>query len=125
MARAAISGSDDDATNNQPAPPVDGTATEQGNAVTVKLKGVAKPFTAEGPVLFPSEHMRRLIESARAGQSTVSAKVFDGSDDGRKIYDTFAVIGHRRPAPRQPPPQPGTSPCTRVCSPACRTGRYG
>ncbi|MCJ2085740.1 cell envelope integrity EipB family protein [Methylobacterium sp. E-005] len=86
-------------TNNQPAAPVDGTATDQGNAVTVKLKGGAKPFTVEGPVLFPSEHMRRLIEAARAGQSTLSVKVFDGSDDGKKVYDTFAVIGHTETGP--------------------------
>jgi len=86
-------------TNNQPAAPVDGTATDQGNAVTVKLKGGVKPFTVEGPVLFPSEHMRRLIEAARAGQSTLSVKVFDGSDDGKKVYDTFAVIGHTGTGP--------------------------
>jgi hypothetical protein len=90
-------------TNNQPAAPVDGTASEQGqgpgDSVTVKLKGAAKPFTVEGPVLFPSEHMRHLITAARAGQSTVSAKVFDGSDDGKKIYDTFAVIGHAGTGP--------------------------
>ncbi|WP_267426259.1 cell envelope integrity EipB family protein [Methylobacterium sp. GC_Met_2] len=86
-------------TNNQPAAPVDGTATDQGNAVTVKLKGAPKPFTVDGPVLFPSEHMRRLIEAARAGQSTLSVKVFDGSDDGKKIYDTFAVIGHTGTGP--------------------------
>ncbi len=86
-------------TNNQPAAPVDGTATDQGNAVTVKLKGGPKPYTVEGPVLFPSEHMRRLIEAARAGQSTLSVKVFDGSDDGKKVYDTFAVIGHTETGP--------------------------
>jgi len=86
-------------TNNQPAAPVDGTATDQGNALTVKLKGGPKPFTVDGPVLFPSEHMRRLIEAARAGQSTLSVKVYDGSDDGKKVYDTFAVIGHTETAP--------------------------
>ncbi|MCJ2059531.1 cell envelope integrity EipB family protein [Methylobacterium sp. J-048] len=86
-------------TNNQPAAPVDGTASEQGDGVTVKLKGGPKPFTVEGPVLFPSEHMRHLIEAARAGQATLSAKVFDGSDDGKKIYDTFAVIGHAGTGP--------------------------
>lgn len=85
-------------TNNQPAAPVDGTASEQGDGVTVKLKG-AKSFAVEGPVLFPSEHMRHLIEAARGGQATLSAKVFDGSDDGRKVYDTFAVIGHAGAGP--------------------------
>ncbi|GJE51103.1 hypothetical protein GOFOIKOB_4158 [Methylobacterium tardum] len=86
-------------TNNQPAAPVDGTASEQGDALTVKLKGGPKPFTVAGPVLFPSEHMRRLIDAARAGQSTVSVKVYDGSDDGKKVYDTFAVIGHTATGP--------------------------
>lgn len=74
--------------------PVDGTATEDANGLNVKLKGKPKPFTASGPVLFPSAHMRKLVEMARAGQTTLSAKVYDGSDDGRKVYDTFAVIGH-------------------------------
>lgn len=86
-------------TNGTPAAPVDGTATEGTDALSVKLKGAPKPFAAEGPVLFPSLHMRRLIEAARAGQATLSAKVFDGSDDGRKVYDTFAVIGHAATAP--------------------------
>lgn len=86
-------------TNNKAAAPVDGTASEQGDALTVKLKGGPKPFTVEGPVLFPSEHMRRLIAAARAGQSTLSVKVYDGSDDGKKIYDTFAVIGHTETGP--------------------------
>ncbi len=86
-------------TNNKPAAPVDGTASEQGDALTVRLKGGPKPFTVEGPVLFPSEHMRRLIAAARAGQSTLAVKVFDGSDDGRKVYDTFAVIGHAATGP--------------------------
>lgn len=76
------------------AAPVDGTATEDASGLSVKLKGKAKPFTAPGPVLFPSAHMRKLVETARAGQTTLSAKVYDGSDDGRKVYDTFAVIGH-------------------------------
>lgn len=80
------------ASDNDPGAQVDGTATEDGNGLSVKLKK-GKPFTAEGPVLFPSAHMKRLVETARAGQSTLSVKVYDGSDDGRKVYDTFAVIG--------------------------------
>ncbi len=74
--------------------PVDGMATEDDNGLTVKLKGKPKPVTVAGPVLFPSAHMRKLVEMARAGQTTLSVKVYDGSDDGRKVYDTFAVIGH-------------------------------
>ncbi|GJE36993.1 cell envelope integrity EipB family protein [Methylobacterium persicinum] len=79
--------------DGDPSAPVDGTATEDGDALSIKLKGKGKPITAEGPVLFPSAHMRKLVETARAGQTTLSAKVYDGSDDGKKVYDTFAVIG--------------------------------
>ena len=39
--------------------------------------------------------MKRLIAAARAGETTFSIKVFDGSDDGLKVYDTLAVIGRR------------------------------
>ncbi len=81
-------------TDEKPAAPVDGTASDASDTLSVKLKGTPKPFTAAGPVLFPTQHMRRLIAAARAGQSTLSAKVYDGSEDGRKVYDIFAVIGH-------------------------------
>lgn len=79
--------------DGDPAAPVDGTATEEGDSLNIRLKGKGKPITAEGPVLFPSAHMRRLVETARAGQTTLAVKVYDGSDDGKKVYDTFAVIG--------------------------------
>ena len=48
--------------------------------------------------VFPSDHMKRLIAAARAGETTLSIKVFDGSDDGRKVYDTLAVIGRQHRA---------------------------
>ncbi|WP_163777911.1 EipB family protein, partial [Proteus mirabilis] len=56
-------------------------------------------FKAPGDVVLPSDHMRRLVQAARAGQTTLSLKVFDGSDDGRKVYDTLAVIGRQVTAP--------------------------
>ena len=51
--------------------------------------------------IFPTEHLRRLIEAGQAGQTTVSVQVYDGSDGGKKVYDTLAVIGRRI--------EPGTS----------------
>ncbi len=82
--------------NGTPSPAVDGSAEAGGDALKVRLKEPKKDqFTATGPVLFPSAHMRRLVQAARAGETTVAAKVFDGSDDGRKVYDTLAVIGRR------------------------------
>lgn len=73
---------------------VDGTAESGADALKVKLKEPKRDqYTENGSVLFPTLHMRRMIEAAQAGETTMSARVFDGSDDGRKIFDTLAVIG--------------------------------
>ncbi len=45
-------------------------------------------------VMFPTEQVMRILDAGRAGQSTLAAKVFDGSDNGDKVHDTLAVIGH-------------------------------
>ena len=62
---------------------IDGDAELRGDSLTVRLKEPAREtLTLRSNVLFPTEHMQRLIEAARAGQSTESVKVYDGSDDG-------------------------------------------
>jgi hypothetical protein len=75
---------------------VEGRAELRPGGLGVSLKQ-PKPETLSfaGEPLFPTAHMKRLITAARAGETTLTAKVFDGSDDGRKIYDTLAVIGRR------------------------------
>ena len=67
---------------------------EGGLAVRLKQPKPER-FTFGDDPLFPSDHMKRLIAAARAGETTFSIKVFDGSDDGHKVYDTLAVIGRR------------------------------
>jgi len=52
-------------------------------------------FAAQGQPVFPTEHMKRLIGMARKGEHTYSARVYDGSDDGKKVYETLSVIGNR------------------------------
>jgi len=42
---------------------------------------------------FPVQHILGLIAAARAGETTFSRAIYDGGDDGRDIFDTFAVIG--------------------------------
>jgi hypothetical protein len=75
---------------------VDGEAEVRGDRLAVRLKEPRKETAAlPGPVIFPTEHMKRLIEAAHAGQTTVALKVYDGSDDGKRVFDTLAVIGHR------------------------------
>lgn len=86
--------------NGTPGQTVDGTAESTPDSLKVKLKDPKRDqFQDSGEVLFPTLHMRRLIQAGRDGQTTVSVKVFDGSDDGRKVYDTLAVIGRPGPAP--------------------------
>ncbi|RVU16327.1 cell envelope integrity EipB family protein [Methylobacterium oryzihabitans] len=94
--------------NGQTGAPVDGNAERDDKGLEVSLRGAKRNTLAvPGEVLFPAAHMRRLIEAAQAGQSTVAVKVFDGSDDGRKVYDTLAVIGPRRPVEA---PKDGSAP---------------
>lgn len=52
-------------------------------------------FAATGQPTFPTEHMKRLIELARKGETTYSVRVYDGSDDGKKIYETLSLIGRK------------------------------
>jgi hypothetical protein len=67
-------------------------------AVKVKL---SQPSHAElnlaGPVLFPTQHSLALIDAARAGHTLFQARIYDGSEKGRKVYDTTAFIGTKVP----------------------------
>src|SRR5438270_6112509 len=59
---------------------VDGSADREKSRVAVKLsKPETKKFDAGG-VVFPSEHMRLLIEAAHAGKSLLEVDVYDGSE---------------------------------------------
>ncbi len=76
---------------------VDGNAERRKNGNLAVRITRPKPDKFEPAVeaVFPSAHMKMLIVAARAGETILSAKVFDGSDDGRRVYDTLAVIGKR------------------------------
>jgi hypothetical protein len=67
---------------------------EKREAVKVKL---SQPSPAElslpGPLLFPTQHSLALIDAAEAGQGLFQARIYDGSEKGRKVYETTAFIG--------------------------------
>ena len=74
---------------------VDGQADRAKEQVAVKLsKPGGKKFDA-GKVVFPTEHMRLLIEAARAGKTLLEVNVYDGSESGEKIYQSLSVIGKK------------------------------
>ncbi len=89
---------------------VDGVAERSGKTVTVKLKQPsAKTFTIENAV-FPTEQVKLIIEAARAGKSILELVVYDGSDNGEKVYNTLTVIGQGIPGTRPPAsPDPTTN----------------
>ena len=43
--------------------------------------------------LFPVAQLMKIIETAKQGGNTAEVKIFDGSDNGLKIFDTLSVIG--------------------------------
>ena len=74
---------------------VDGEAQRGDNQVEVKLaKPKDKTFDLEHAMVFPTEHMRRIIEAAEEGKSILELPVYDGSENGEKVYSTMTLIGH-------------------------------
>ena len=74
---------------------VDGNAGRDGSGVSVKLsKPQAKSFDLDAKIVFPTEHVRRVIEAAEAGKTLLELSVFDGSESGEKVFSTLAVIGN-------------------------------
>jgi hypothetical protein len=80
--------------NNGDASAVDGIAERAGDRISVKLKApVAKTFTLDGGTVFPTEQIQRIIAAAKEGKSVLELSVYDGSDNGEKVYNTLSVIG--------------------------------
>lgn len=97
--------------NDSDASPVDGIAERTGDHITVKLtQPEAKTFTIEGTTVFPTEQIRRIIAAAKDGKSLLELTVYDGSDNGEKVYNTLTVIGQPIPGDRAiASPDPATA----------------
>jgi hypothetical protein len=75
---------------------VDGHAEHDPTETAVDLKKPRqKSLNLDAGVVFPTEHMVRVIKAARAGQSILNFTVYDGSETGDKVFDTLTVIGHK------------------------------
>ncbi len=73
---------------------VDGHAEREASKAVVDLKKPeAKEFRIDAGIMFPTDHMRRIIVAAREGKTLLQGPVFDGSDTGEKVYETLTVIG--------------------------------
>lgn len=75
-----------------------GNAEKKASGVVVDLK---KPEEEKlrypGSILFPTQHSRQVLDAALKGKRIVQAKIFDGSEKGRRLYATTAFIGKMRP----------------------------
>jgi hypothetical protein len=54
-------------------------------------------------MVFPTEHLRRIIAAARDSKTILELPVYDGSENGQKIYNTLTVIGRPIPADQRVP----------------------
>jgi hypothetical protein len=83
---------------------VDGRAVRSPQAIGVKLVQPGnKQFDIDQAVVFPTEHIRRILIAARAGQTVLEVPVYDGSETGEKLYNTLSVIGQPiAPGERKP-----------------------
>ena len=80
--------------NERLADSVDGQAERQSDKIAVTLtKPEGRKIDLEAAIVFPTEHVRRIIEAAHAGRTILEFPVYDGSETGEKVYNTLTVIG--------------------------------
>lgn len=72
----------------------DASRNDGASQASIKLvKPSKKPATIPGGVYFPIQHSMALIEAARAGKPILVAELFDGSENGEKVFSTSAALG--------------------------------
>ncbi|GAC1339224.1 MAG: cell envelope integrity EipB family protein [Beijerinckiaceae bacterium] len=78
-----------------PGEAVDGEAQRSDDgALSIDLKKPRRAKVDLGEdVVFPTEHLRRILVAARAGEKILEVKVYDGSETGEKIFNTTTIIG--------------------------------
>jgi len=76
-------------------PPIAGSAAREDSGAT--MVDLAKPAKAKvdigQDILFPTQHIEQIIARAKANGGPLQARVYDGSDTGKKVFSTLAVIG--------------------------------
>jgi hypothetical protein len=75
---------------------VDGHAEHDMVKTAVELdQPEQKSLDLDAGVVFPTQHMIRAIQTARAGKTILNFPVYDGSDTGDKVFNTLTVIGRK------------------------------
>lgn len=80
--------------NNNKVEEVRGVANRQDDEIAVGLTvPEAEELSFPGSAVFPSQQFETLINAAIGGQKIVQHLVFDGSEQGREIFDATSLIG--------------------------------
>ncbi|MEW5422036.1 cell envelope integrity EipB family protein [Amorphus sp. 3PC139-8] len=66
---------------------------DDGNVTVELTEPEQATFSLPGNALFPTQQLIELIAKAEAGAQIVQSDLYDGSDVGRTVYTTTAVIG--------------------------------
>ena len=91
----------DSQTGDDPGPAVVGSAKrgESGDITVALSKPSAESLDLGKDILFPTEHIERIIAQAKQGGGAMQARVYDGSDTGKKVFETLTVIGKEASGP--------------------------
>lgn len=71
--------------------------------VTITLTKPDQKRLDAGDVIFPSDHMRRIVQAARAGKPLLEIGTYDGAENGERIYNSLTVIGKAIGPDERPP----------------------
>ncbi len=82
-------------------PAVVGSAhrADSGDTTVALTKPSAETLDIGQDVLFPTQHIEHIIAKAKQGAETLQARVYDGSDTGKKVFETLTVIGKEATGP--------------------------
>lgn len=72
---------------------------ESGGTTVALSKPSAQTLDLGKDILFPTEHIERIIAKAKQGGGAMEARVYDGSDTGTKVFQTLTVIGKQATTP--------------------------
>ncbi|MEQ1650103.1 MAG: cell envelope integrity EipB family protein [Hyphomicrobiaceae bacterium] len=86
--------------DNKPAEHTAGDASRAASGAEVKVdltKPVKKSQALKGQTAFPVQHSIAVLEAAKAGTTKLRLDLYDGSEQGDKVYDTVSSIGKAIP----------------------------
>lgn len=87
-----------------------GHASREGDGVRVAVeKPAAASATLPASVLFPTAHMKAIVEAAEQGRELTEIELFDGSETGVRPYHTTVVIGREATGPDDTADEPAAA----------------